>query len=504
VAANASAAAGRPYDLAELIDPDLLKESKLDDTVPLPWLRVEGSRLVDDGGATVRLTGFGLGGWMNMENFITGYPGNEASIRRILREAMGSESYDAFFDEFLTGFFTDADAALLADIGLNSVRIPVNYRHFEDDAAPFELKGLGFVLLDRVIATLARHGLYSIIDLHALPGRQNEHWHSDNHTHVAEFWQHRHFQDRVVHLWEALAERYRNRPEVAGYNPINEPSDQTGVVLPAFYQRLERAIRAIDSRHILFLDGNKYSTDFSVFDPSDPLPNTVYTAHDYALPGIAGDATEYPGTLRGQYFDRREVEQAFLRRTEFMRQTGTPIWIGEFGPVYPQEDEWRYRLLRDQLEIYREHGASWALWTYKDIGLQGIAYAKQDSPYLAHIKPILEAKARLGVDAWAGRDTGVRDLLDPIEALLDREFPEYQPWPWGRKQHIALLVRHILLAAPLAQRYGELFRGITPERARELASSFRFENCEIRTGLRATLTRHIAEDSPKADRRPES
>src|SRR5688572_30200507 len=103
---------------------------------------------------------------MNMENFITGYPGNEANIRRVLREAMGEQAYDAFFTEFLTGFFTDRDAELLAGIGLNSVRIPVNYRHFEDDAAPFELKEEGFALLDQVIDILARHGLYSIIDLH--------------------------------------------------------------------------------------------------------------------------------------------------------------------------------------------------------------------------------------------------------------------------------------------------------------------------------------------------
>ena len=42
----------------------------------------------------------------------------------------------------------------------------------------------------------------------------------------------------LLHLWEALADRYKDRPEVAGYNPINEPSDRTAAVLPAFYTRL--------------------------------------------------------------------------------------------------------------------------------------------------------------------------------------------------------------------------------------------------------------------------
>ena len=462
----------------------------------LSWIRVEGDRLVDAAGSGVRLVGFGLGGWMNMENFITGYPGNEQNIRRVMLQALGEEAYEAFFDAFLTDFFDDADAALLASIGMNCVRIAVNYRHFEDDARPFELKEEGFARLDRVIAILERHGVYSVIDLHALPGRQNEHWHSDNPTHVAQFWGQRQFQDRVVHLWEAFANRYRDRPEVAGYNLINEPSDSTGELLPAFYLRLERAIRAIDPRHVLFLDGNKYATDFSAFARlTGALPNTVFATHDYALPGIAADAGGYPGTTRGEYYDRGVLEQTFLRRTEPIRATGVPVWIGEFGPVYPDpaQDEWRYRLLRDQLEIYRDYGVSWALWTYKDIGLQGLAHARADSPYLSLIRPVLEAKARLGVDSWGGSDRGVRDILDPIEALFDREFPEYEPWPWGRRQHIALLVRNILLAEPLAERFGALFRGVTPAQARELAGSFRLDRCDVRTGLVDLLTAHSKE-----------
>jgi len=460
----------------------------------LPWIRVDGDRLVDESGSTVVLHGVGLGGWMNLENFITGYPGNESGMRAQLLAAMGQEAYDAFFDAFYVDFFDEADAAHLASIGMNSVRIPVNYRHFEDDARPFVLKEEGFDRLDRVISLLGRHGIYSIIDLHALPGYQNQHWHSDNPTHLATFWDHPHFQDRVVNLWEAFATRYRDRPEVAGYNPINEPSDPFGTRLVPFYDRLEKAVRAIDQRHVLFLDGNKYSTDFSAFDARpEPIDNAVYTAHDYALPGITS-ATEYPGTTRGEYFDRSVVEETFLRRTEYMRRTGTPIWIGEFGPVYStdrSQDSWRLQLLQDQLEIYRDHGASWALWTYKDIGLQGLQYAAESSPYVSLIAPARTQKDRLGVDSWGGSDVGVRDILDPIDAVFDREFPGFAPYPWGRQPHIAVLVRHILLAEPLAERFGRLFEGVDVEQARTLAASFRFDQTVEREGLTALLREHL-------------
>ncbi|GAA5064216.1 hypothetical protein HNP84_006885 [Thermocatellispora tengchongensis] len=456
------------------------------------WIAVRGDRLVDGSGNEVTLAGIGLGGWMNMENFITGHPATETLARGAMRAALGEEGYTRFFERFLTGFFGPDDARYLASLGMNSVRVPFNYRHFEDDERPFELKQEGFDRLDRVVAACAEAGLYTILDLHALPGAQNQHWHSDNPTHWAQFWIHRHFQDRVVHLWEAIADRYRDNPAVAGYNPVNEPGDPTGEAIGPFYERLERAIRAVDPRHVLFLDGNRYASDFSAF--GEPLPNTVYAAHDYALPGIAAGG-EYPGVTRGEYFDRSVVEQTFLRRTEYMRRTGTPIWIGEFGPVYtgdPERDSARYRLLRDQLGIYREHGASWALWTYKDIGLQGLVRVREDSAYLRRIAPAREKKDRLGADSWGGVDTHVRHILDPIEELFDKEFPGFQPYPWGRRGWINLLVRNILLAEPLVEDFGRCFTGVDPDEAERLAACFDFAACEPREGLAEVLREHLA------------
>ena len=106
---------------------------------PLDVLQVEGTRIVGADGP-VLLRGFGLGGWMNMENFITGYPGTESQHRRALRRTMGDAAYEAYFERFLEVFFTDDDAAFLKSLGLNSLRIPFNYRHFEDDDAPFVVK----------------------------------------------------------------------------------------------------------------------------------------------------------------------------------------------------------------------------------------------------------------------------------------------------------------------------------------------------------------------------
>jgi len=54
-------------------------------------------------------------------------------------------------------------------------------------------------------------------------------------------------------------------------------------------------------------------------------------------------------------------------------------WNGEFGPVYASEDEeghvetnqQRYRLLGQQLSVYKKDEVGWSIWLYKDIGFQG-------------------------------------------------------------------------------------------------------------------------------------
>ena len=186
---------------------------------------LKGDKIIGRDGAPIALRGVGVGGWLNMENFITGYPANEEAMREAVARAIGADKAEFMFEKFLEHFFDEEDAAYLASLGLNCVRIPVNYRHFEDDMAPFTLKEDAFRHLDRAIAACAKYGIYTIIDLHALPGFQNQHWHSDNPTHKALFWVHRHFQDRAVWLWERIAEHYKDEPFVAGYNPINEPAD---------------------------------------------------------------------------------------------------------------------------------------------------------------------------------------------------------------------------------------------------------------------------------------
>ena len=91
-----------------------------------------------------------------------------------------------------------------------------------------------------------------------------------------------------------------------------------------------------------------------------------------------------------------------------------------------------------------------------------------------------------------GTDEQIRDVVEPFEALLAHEFPDFNPYPWGAQKWAARLLRHILISEALVPEFAEQFRGITPHEARELAGSFRWESCTRRIGLEETLRLELA------------
>src|SRR5947208_942206 len=186
-------------------------------------LQVKGNQIVNAQGQPVRLRGTAIGGWMNMENFINGYAGNESGIRQAAAEILGPRKAEFLFERWLDYFLGEDDIRFIKQTGANVIRPALNYRHFESDAEPFAYDERAFARLDQLLQWCAQHELYVILDMHSVQGSQNPDWHSDNKTRYALFWEHAHFQDRFVALWEALARRYAGNPTIAAYDVMNEP-----------------------------------------------------------------------------------------------------------------------------------------------------------------------------------------------------------------------------------------------------------------------------------------
>ncbi|KZV64525.1 glycoside hydrolase family 5 protein [Peniophora sp. CONT] len=464
------------------------------------YLKISGTKIVDGEDKEIILRGAGLGGWMNMENFISGYPGCEFQIRETLADTIGTEKSELFFDKFLEYFFQEEDAKYFKSLGLNCIRIAFNYRHFEDDMNPRILKASGFKHLDRVIDLCAKHGIYTILDLHTAPGGQNTDWHADAGTHIANFWLHKDFQDRAVWLWEELAKHYKDNTWIAGYNPLNEPTDARHTRLVSFYDRLHKAIRAIDPHHAIFLDGNTFASDFSHFgDAYKSWDNTAYSIHDYSLFGFPAAPESYKSTD----VQRHRLRRSYEKKREWMDKNGLCVWNGEWGPVYARTEyegektqainEERLTVLKDQLDIYNKDRLSWSIWLYKDIGFQGMVHVSLKTPYMTLFKSFLAKKHKLAVDAWGADSTAVDHVYSPLIKLIEQEIPEKNqtlyPWPvWKLDSRVGRLARNILVSEFLVQEWADHFKGKSEEEIVEIAKSFAFENCLHRDSLNKILT----------------
>jgi hypothetical protein len=229
---------------------------------------------------------------------------------------------------------------------------------------PRVLKPNAFKHLDRVISTCAKYNIYTVIDMHTAPGGQSGGWHADAGSHIGYFWTHKDFQDRLLWIWSQIAAHYKDEPWVAGYNVLNEPADPhpQHAGLMAFYDRAHETIRAVDDKHILFLDGNTYATDFTKFpeDAGKRWTNTAYAIHDYAIYGFPSSPEPYEGSVA--QIDR--LEKTYKRKRQWIDEHGLCVWNGEWGPVYARKEyegdeteptnERRYHVLKDQLAIYKK------------------------------------------------------------------------------------------------------------------------------------------------------
>lgn len=480
-------------------------------------LQTRGNKIVDSAGNQVNLRGYCIGGWMNMEDFINGFPGSEEGIRETAAAVLGKETGAFFFDRMLDYFFAEEDIRFLKEYGVNVLRIPLNYRHFEDDNDPYHYKETGFDRLNRVINWCEKYRIYAILDMHAVPGWQNTDWHCDNSSRHTLFWKHYHFQDRFIKLWAEFAERYKDKPVIAGYDLMNEPI--TNVWRGRFYNTYQpdwdcinrvykntaAAIREIDKNHIIFLEGDDFSQRFSGF--CEPFAdNLVYSSHNYIDSGFTGS---YPGVIKMIWdpndkdkeilWDKDRQSEIFYSQegTKFAQKHNVPLWVSEFGSVFNGPAELiphRLRSVDDQLSIFNDFGAHWTMWTYKDLGVMGIRTVKPDSPFMLRISEILEKKnllnSHFGI-RWLPQNRGMKKLIDLADFIRETAGSDAVDFEANRKyleQAVFSVYTPVLLQKP----YANCFKGLSMEELDALlAASFKEENCGVNQGLADIVKQRI-------------
>ncbi|GAA6407239.1 hypothetical protein K040078D81_13560 [Blautia hominis] len=475
----------------------------------MEFLHTNKKKIETESKKTVYLRGACVGGWMNMENFINGYPGTEISLREHMKKRLGEERGTCFFDEMLSNFLAEKDIAFIKSTGASCVRLALNYRHFEDDENPYVYKEKGFRMLREIVDICDRNNIYVIFDMHAIQGWQNTHWHSDNDRSISLFWTDACYQNRYYALMQEIAERFKDCGTVAGYELFNEPSsscrsgDYPFNMYENFtsdYQRFNRVVRTavekireVDKRHIIFIEGDSYGHNFAgLEEPFDD--NLVYSSHDYIVSSFGPG--EYPGHYDELHNDRIEkscywdYEQQIrhIRETEgwqFSEKYQVPLWVGEFGSQYctgKKDNAYRLASMDDQLKAMNQLGLHWTTWTYKDCGTMGWVTVDPESEYLRKVAPVQKMKGLLAAEnftAWRGECPGkefTQKFTEYIMSLLT-ETPKYSFGTFQKCVNYTLLTG--FSAGVLQPEYAAVFEKCSCGDLAGIMKSFAFENCII-------------------------
>jgi endoglucanase len=327
-------------------------------TAPLTFLHTQGHDIVNERGEKVLLRGVGLGNWMLPEGYMWKF-GDQGDrprrIEKLVSELIGPESASRFWTEFRQHYIAEADIRRIAELGFNSVRPALNSRLFlSPDGIPTG-KEEGFQLLDNLVAWSRAHGVYVIIDMHGAPGGQTGQNIDDSANDQPELFMEKKYQDQLVALWTAIARRYKDEPTVAGYDLLNEPlPERTGAAkmykaqVEPLYQRLTQAIREIDTKHMIILEGVDWSNDWSVFTkPFDP--NLVYQFHYYC-------------------WDNPPVVKSIQKFLDDRARLNAPVWVGETG----EKDNAIYWATT---EYFEANNIGWSFWPWKKMDTANTPYS---------------------------------------------------------------------------------------------------------------------------------
>jgi len=196
----------------------------------------------------------------------------------------------------------------------------------------------------------------------------------------------------VIRAWRKIARKLKGRPEIYGFDIVNEPTDlekpPTRLRHRDFMLLVASAIREEDPDVTLIVEMN-CSTSPSAFEsPSPygletgtPLPfdNVVYSPHvyqpvAYTHQGIHKKADaythiDYPGGAFTEGGRQKAADKAYILGRlqgvrEFQQKYGARIWIGEFSTAAWTKGGATY--LQDLVDIFEEYGWDYTYHSFRE------------------------------------------------------------------------------------------------------------------------------------------
>ena len=308
------------------------------------FFRTNGKKIIAPGGHDFLIRGTNLGNWLVPEGYMfrLGQVSSARLINEAFTELIGKVEADKFWKKFLDNYITENDIIYLKSVGINSLRLPFNYRLFSKEnymGASDDQRG--FTYFDKLIGWCRKQNIYIILDMHCAPGGQTGDNIDDGYGYPF-LYDSEPDQQLTVNIWTKIAARYKNEPMILGYDLLNEPiatyfdPNLFNSKLELLYKRITKGIRSVDKNHIIILGGAQWDSNFKIFGA--PFDNkVVYTFHKYWTPATQSVIQDY---------------------IDFGIKYNVPIYCGETGE---NTDSWvdSFRVVLEKNNI------GWHFWPYK-------------------------------------------------------------------------------------------------------------------------------------------
>lgn len=442
------------------------------------FIQVDGLNLVYNN-EKILLKGVSLGGWLVLEDHMSGIPYIDHKIRERFNAILGEDIGQAFFKTYQESYITEKDFEFLHNLGVNFIRLPFNYRMLEDGMNPGVYKEEGFKVFDYIISLAKKFDMFVLLDLHAAPGCQAVDWNVDCILPEALFWKEKDYQIRTVNLWKEIAKRYKNEPAVMGYELLGEPvapspMHQEDKLVQDFYKEIIPEVREEDPDHIIVLVANGWGKNTkSLTDDLFKLDKQMIPSpHYYPYETVPySEIKEYPCEIAN-----REILLNTIKERADQERIKRPILFAEFGLDYTKSDEVIYQLTEEEMDIFNEHGFHWCIWCYKDVGTYGFITPSDDSPWKKFLsrEDIREEAEKLKDICWVDFAEGASvqsvffNGIREIFPDLDFEYTQHRVREARRNMELLLLDSFLLK-----------LKDYSKEEIIEMAKSFSFENCII-------------------------
>ncbi|MGO4694765.1 glycoside hydrolase family 5 protein [Paenibacillus sp. 2TAB26] len=317
------------------------------------FVRAEGKKLLNGDGKEIVLRGVGFGSWLLPEGYMWKFPQGGDRPRKIeamVKELIGEEKAAQFWDSYVERYVDEIDVREVAKQGFNSVRFPINARGILEQGEEIIFNEKRLARIHEVIEWCRKYKLYVILDLHGAPGGQTGANIDDSENDLPELFTDRRNQELTIAIWRMFAERYKDDWIIAGYDLFNEPLpdwfNQYNDLVEPLHKEITAAIREVDKRHMIIIEGVHWSTDWSVFTEKFD-DNLMLQFHKY---------WNNPDTESIQkYIDKRE-------------EWNVPIFMGEGGENNAQ---W----YSGAFQMFEDHQISWNFWTWKKMNTSNSPYS---------------------------------------------------------------------------------------------------------------------------------